>query len=325
MGFTLSYSSISFHNANPESLFGGSSKYEIINNRLSIKATNTKEPVQTKIPKNNDNPDEKTNHPIHSTCEIDDKPFKAYRLNKSKVRKRCYALSRLEKSKKFLAFYTITYPEGLKDEDCYKLFNIWLTRCRRDAKLNTYLWVAERQKNSTIHFHMLTNDFMPINVVNTYMGKALTNLKRKGHEKLTRVETEKYNGVDVKKVGKKRKTLVGYLTKYITKNDIEFYRLPWHCSRDVSKLFTSQHISESQEEEYLSKLPAEEDKYIYHISDFCRVAAFKFIPDDDVFKVLDVANELIYQVENGDFEMRYLLGNPHYPENNEDGYIDLFE
>jgi hypothetical protein len=40
------------------------------------------------------------------------------------------------------------------------------------AGLSTYLWVAERQKNNTIHFHLLTNDFMEIRIVNEFMANS---------------------------------------------------------------------------------------------------------------------------------------------------------
>jgi hypothetical protein len=88
--------------------------------------------------------------------------------------------SRLEKSRKFLAFYSIRFPVGLPDEKAYKIFNTWFTRCRRDSGLKTYLWVAERQKNGTIHFHLLTNDFLPIKAVNGYMATVSCQIKRKG-------------------------------------------------------------------------------------------------------------------------------------------------
>lgn len=130
------------------------------------------------------------------------------------------------------------------------------------------VWVAERQQNGTIHFHLLTNDFMEIAIVNGYMAKALTNAKKRGIEKLATVETEKYNGVDVKRVGQKKKSLIGYLTKYITKNNIEFYRLPWHCSRDVSRLFTSMYFEEEDSDQILQKLPQDEKNYHIHESDY---------------------------------------------------------
>ena len=303
MSFVLSYTSITNHLKNPKSEFGGSSKYAVIDGELIQKFKPNTRP-QTKIA-NTYSPDYDEREIFtdaekiyHTTLEIEDKPATKFKLNKSKVRKRCFALSRLEKSKKFLAFYTITFPEGLSDADCYKFFNLWLTRCRKTGGLTTYLWVAERQKNATIHFHMLTNDFMPINIVNGYMVKALTNVKKKGHEKLSNVDTSVYNGIDVKKVGKKRKTLIGYLTKYITKNDIEFYRLPWHCSRNVSKLFTSQYIHDKESEVLLSKLPQDPKKYKILYNDYCEVIAFRFIPDDKIFGDIDSVNELVYKNEN---------------------------
>lgn len=62
---------------------------------------------------------------------------------------------------------------------------------------------------------------------------------------------DKCNGVDVKMVKGTQKSHVTYLEKYISKNDIEFYRLLWHCSRDVSRLFTSQNYDESEEDKFI--------------------------------------------------------------------------
>lgn len=303
MSYTLSYSSITRHQAPLNTEFGGSSKYSVVDGKIFPRAKQTTEPKSEKkfSPKTSEVND--YSHVVDKeniTCiqiENDDTPPIMYKLNKSKVRKRCHALSRLEKSQKFLAFYTITFPEGLSDSDCYILFNTWLTRSRKTGGLTTYLWVAERQKNQTIHFHMLTNDFMPIEKVNRFMAKSLSNLKKSGIKQLGEVDPSKYNGIDVKKVGKKRKTLIGYLTKYITKNNIEFYRLPWHCSRNVSKLFTSQNVDDENSEKLLNKLPHEQEKYELHDSEFCKVSAFKFIPDDKVFEDLDYVNELVYDIE----------------------------
>lgn len=305
MAYTLSYSSISKHNSPLKSEFGGSSKYAVLNGEIfPVVKSNTKTKTKRfgKTELTNCEIDDygrviNEGTEIIPSIEENDIPSGTYKLNKSKVRKRCFALSRLEKSKKFLAFYTITFPEGLSDAECYQLYNTWLTRCRKTSGLTTYLWVAERQKNMTVHFHMLTNDFMKIDIVNKYMVKALGNFKKRGNIKLENVNTEIYNGIDVKKVGKKRKTLIGYLTKYITKNDIEFYRLPWHCSRNVSKLFTSQNVHDENSEKLLSKLPLDENKYNIHENEFCKVSAFKFIPDDKIFIDIDRVNELVYNVE----------------------------
>lgn len=303
MAITLSYSSFSNHSSSIKSEFGGSSKYGVKNGEVypfskpNVKNRNFKKFKITdcKIDDHGRIISEGTE--VAPQIETKEKPSGKYKLNKSKVKKRCFALSRLQKSKKFLAFYTITFPEGLSDAECYQLYNTWLTRCRKTSGLTTYLWVAERQKNLTVHFHMLTNDFMKIDVVNSYMVKALGNFKKKGNKKLENVDTAIYNGIDVKKVGKKRKTLVGYLTKYITKNNIEFYRLPWHCSRNASKLFTSQNFRDKINERISRKLPDDESKYYIHHSSYCEVHAFKFIPDDDIFLDIDRVNEIVYNKE----------------------------
>ena len=61
----------------------------------------------------------------------------------------------------------------------------------------------------------MTNDFMPIKKVNGFMASCLASEKEKGVEVLKEININKYKGVDVKKVDKNRKSIIGYLTKYI--------------------------------------------------------------------------------------------------------------
>ncbi len=147
-------------------MFGGSSKHLVIDGEILDKSKLPKLYWRRKKKSTKLLEEENSND---VDCVVKKEEKKSYRLNKSKVKKKCHALSRLEKSKKFLAFYSISFPVGLPDENAYKIFNTWLTRCRRNSGLKTYLWVAERQKNGTVHFHLLTNDFMPIKQVNDYM------------------------------------------------------------------------------------------------------------------------------------------------------------
>jgi len=272
----LSYGSLVITNSKARSMFGGSSRHEIIEGELKDKNVN------------------KVRKPIQGELKLIEEPKKSYKLNKSKVRKKCYAFSRLEKSKKFLAFYSISFPKSLPDENAYKIFNTWLTRCRKNSGLKSYLWVAERQNNLTVHFHMLTNDFMRIDQVNGFMAKCLLTEKKKGLEVLKDIEIEKYNGVDVKKVEKNKKVLIRYLTKYITKNDIEFYHLPWHCSRDVSRLFTSINFERPGGDKYFNELPESPDMYNIHPTEYYKVKGFKFRPNENLFIDLDSVNEAIY-------------------------------
>jgi hypothetical protein len=295
MAYQISYSSVSFNRWPQNSMFTGSSKHRLVDGELLTIKRNPKELNKRKRKQ------KKELSGVLSIVEssevkepIKEKEKKVYKLNKSKVRKKCNAFSRLEKSKKFLAFYSISFPCGLSDETGYKIYNTWLTRCRKNCGLTSYLWVAERQKNGTIHFHLLTNDFMPIKKVNGFMASCLLSEKKNGIEALKEVNPGKYNGVDVKKVDKARKSLIGYLTKYITKNDIEFTHLPWHCSRDVSRLFTTINFEHPERDKYFDQIPESPGKYNIHLTDNFKVAGFKFRPNDEVYSELDGVNEVIY-------------------------------
>jgi hypothetical protein len=288
MSYQISYTSVLYTKWPQNSIFTGSSKHRIVDGELlTINRNNVKKKAKRRTKKVSDEtlPVEPSGHERHKII---------YKLNKSKVRKKCNAFSRLEKSKKFLAFYSISFPKGLPDENAYKIFNIWLTRCRKDCGLKSYIWVAERQKNGTVHFHLLSNDFMQIQTVNGFMASCLSSEKKNGLEALKWVKIEKYNGVDVKKVDKNRKSLIGYLTKYITKNEIEFTHLPWHCSRDVSRLFTKVNFDTAERDKYFDQIPDSVEKYNVFITDNYKVAGFKFRPSDNIFSELDSVNELLY-------------------------------
>lgn len=303
MSNILSYSSLTIIPVKIESRFGGSSKYSVIDGELIATGD-----IKKEVKPNNRRPkavepnyDFLTNIEDENPTITEGQPTQkqkanetVYKLKKSKIRKKCFALSRLQKSKKFLAFYSISFPIGLSDDHAYTIFNIWLTRCRKERGLNTYLWVAERQKNKTIHFHLLTNDHMQIRLVNGFMAFALNSVKQKGVEALQSINLEKYNGVDVKLVKGTRKSLVSYLVKYVSKNEIEFYRLPWHCSRDVSRLFTAINFDESEEDKLFEHLPEDPEQYITKQEKYYTVQGFKFTPKEIIFNDLDEANEIVY-------------------------------
>ncbi len=153
--------------------------------------------------------------------------------------------------------------------------NNWLTRCRKDKGLNNYLWVAERQENGTIHFHMITNQFMNIVDVNGYMSAALKTQFKKNNIPNYVKEPQNYNGIDVdnlyrskrhynrhKKLNKAQanRKLARYLTKYVTKNDTSFNRLVWHSSRSISALFTNIYRADLDNEKISEMLSNNADK-----------------------------------------------------------------
>lgn len=245
---------------------------------------------------------EKTNLLIDNNVKERADKKTEYHLNKKKVREKCSAFFGLKQSRKFLAFYSISFPQDFPDNTAFKCFNTVLTRLRKNCGLRSYLWVTERQKNGTIHFHMLTNSYMYIRRFNYYMSKAIeTQIKK---ENLTvNFDVSKYNGVDVRHVNNNKKALNSYLTKYVSKNDILFFRLPYHSSRDISELFTCESFRNENDPELQYILDA-----IKHIqtfvsdNDYCTIEYFSqkqangkyFSPPDTWYWFLDWVNELIY-------------------------------
>ena len=174
---------------------------------------------------------------------------KTFRLNKKKIRQKIEAFANIEQSKKTLFFWTVTFPALTTDDECFKYFNIWLTRLRHDNLLHSYIWVSERQEIGTLHFHILINERISVVKVNEYMRTTLMNVYINNPNHWQNYNPEKYNGIDIAKnritrkitnfADKKSKnSLRKYLTKYVTKNETSFNRLVWHCSRDISALFT---------------------------------------------------------------------------------------
>ena len=291
MNYQISYSSILYTKWPQNSMFTGSSKHRLVDGELLTKKRNPYELVKQK---KNIKSKIEIEKPVSTEEVKKEEKGRCYKLNKSKVRKKCNAFSRLEKSKKFLAFYSISFPCGLSDKTAYKISNTWLTRCRKDCGLKSYIRIAERQKNGTIHFHLLTNDYMPIKKVNGFMASCLASEKSKNIEVLKEINIKKYNGVDVRKVDRDRKSLIGYLTKYITKNEIEFNHYTWHCSRDISRLFTTINFDRTEIDKYFDQIPESAEKYNVHITDNHKVAGFKFRPKEEIYLELDAINEIIY-------------------------------
>jgi len=183
---------------------------------------------------------------------------KKYTLNKKLVQQRLFAYFNTEDSQKRLHFITITFPERLNEELVYKYFNVWLTRIRSELKINSYLWVVEKQQNGTLHFHMFVNQYIEIKEANRFMKETLVNGRAKKEFRYALEKLENYNGIDIAKQtinGKRTKKIMNfakskslksvrqYITKYIVKNKTEFSRATWRCSQNISALFTSTNLN----------------------------------------------------------------------------------
>lgn len=193
---------------------------------------------------NKDNPNE-------VSLAWDPGPARSYSINKPEIRARLFTMIASQPAdRRELYFWTVTFPLKTDDATIYRLFNIWLTRLRRDGLLKNYLWVAERQANGTLHFHLAITHKMPVKTANAYMRAALVTACKRGEIPFTVWQCKRYNGVDISKnrkekrvtnfaLGKRgRRALISYITKYITKNEGKFTFLAWHNSRGFSQLFT---------------------------------------------------------------------------------------
>jgi hypothetical protein len=201
-------------------------------------------------------------------CQVKKVRMPQFRVNKKEVSHRIRNMVNQMKGEKKLFFWTISFPEFTTDDTCYLLFNKWLTRCRRDLNLKSYLWVAERQTGerltdktkaatNTIHFHIAIHQRICVQKANRFMRAAIMTCIKNKEINLTHDQAKKYNGVDIAKDRKtkrvvnfalrnKGKSLANYITKYVTKNEGTFKHLAYHCSRDYSNLIIAFRMTEDE-------------------------------------------------------------------------------
>ena len=222
---------------------------------------------------------------------------KAYGISKQVIRNRMRAMvnmlhtksTRIQKAK--LYFFTITFDQGTADDVCYQALNTWLTILRQRKLILSYLWVAERQKNGTVHFHLAIPHYMNAKKVNRIMKRILIDLKNKGLlPTWERGKLFRYNGVDIAKnrktkrpvnfaAGGKGKALTSYLTKYITKNNTTMDHLAWHCSRDWSALIIGMTFTREELSRFVTGKMLDPEPLLTEYCDFYRWKDFQ-VPEN---------------------------------------------
>lgn len=165
-------------------------------------------------------------------------------------------------------FCTLTltgdYPPEFTDKDCNKMFNVWLTKIRKIYGKFNYLWVAEKQKNGRLHYHLITDKFIHINSCQyhwlktlktygftvrtdlqdirkngfTYKGESGKQIKRFKENPLDVKQVRPYYSKSTKKPFSVLKAIGRYITKYISKNDSEIFAQLWNCSVSISHIAT---------------------------------------------------------------------------------------
>jgi hypothetical protein len=137
-----------------------------------------------------------------------------------------------------LNFITLTLPGpqgNITDKEIKsKVLDVWIKAARRRFKLGSYIWRAERQKNGNLHFHLVTDVYIPYDQLRDTWNNRLNALgfidrfeQKHGHRHP--------NSTDVHAI-KKVRNLAAYFTKYMAKGERcaeDLYRVPyarqiWH-------------------------------------------------------------------------------------------------
>jgi hypothetical protein len=222
---------------------------------------------------------------------------KSYSLNTKVVSRKLMSFFHSKLASKQVSFYTISFPVATSDDTAFEVLNIVLTRLRKgyslseqanylinlfraqksdkwlaymqlcaksavQHQLKNYLWVSERQKNGTIHFHLVTSDNLNVIVFNHFVAAAIFGSQHSkiNQDSLINTSLSKFNGVDSSKSMQKVTDVTRlrkYITKYITKNKAVFTHFCWHCSRSISALFTSKQYTIEEVES--GKIPIDKD------------------------------------------------------------------
>lgn len=230
--------------------------------------------------------------------ETKTKKKKEYKVNKKEVWSRCLAMCSLRIAKKFTTLMTVSFPRGMDDDSIFKCWNVFLTRLRKEYKLSMYVWVTERQKNGTLHYHAVIPQWLPVRDVNSMMATTIKNeLRRRPQFGVVNVG-DRYNGVDISTPNGNRRKIIAYITKYVMKQKETYSHLAWHCSHIVSNLFTTYDAPTWGEVESIfeGKLKV---RQIYR-SDFADVIFYDDDGTEIFLELMNAWNERVFAYETGE-------------------------
>jgi len=190
---------------------------------------------------------------------------------------------------------TLSAKQGIyTDYDIKKLLlNDFLTRLRQQKKLTSYIWRAEPQKNSNIHFHITTNQWFDWQFIrdtwnNTQKKLGYIDLFNEKHHHINPNSTDIHSVHDIKHTGK-------YISKYLSKVATDSRSLNgkiWDCSQNLQPKDKCEIICQGSDFDFLCKLESTFEDRTYR-TDF-----FKFIPLTQVEIKEYLPNRWLKQYEN---------------------------
>lgn len=114
-----------------------------------------------------------------------------------------------------------------------KLLNQFLTELRTKYNCNNYFWRAESQRNGNIHFHVVTDVFVPWRTLRTDWNRIQEKLGYISRYEQKTGKTDP-NSTDVHSINKIR-NLASYLSKYCSKNAKGYTMLASYAGKPESK------------------------------------------------------------------------------------------
>lgn len=153
-----------------------------------------------------------------------------------------------------LNFITLTLPgpQGNRSDKQIKkeVLDVWFKAAKRLFRLTNYVWRAERQKNKNIHFHIISDVYVPYDQLRDSWNQRLNRMQfidefeaKHGHRHP--------NSTDVHAI-KSVKDLAKYMVKYMTKREQQGDVIEgkvWDCSSNLkTKKFVEFVIDSSTEQ-----------------------------------------------------------------------------
>lgn len=188
-----------------------------------------------------------------------------------------------------IAFVTLTLPSKQIHTDkelTNECFNQLLTELRKYHNVSKYVWRAEKQANGNLHYHLLTDCFIPWYELKNRWNRILNKLGYVDRYQ-EKNGNKQPNSTDIHST-RKIKNVKKYVTKYMTKtefdienntpeeieNQIVNCRL-WSCSQNLSNIKGCDMIIDNETEQELKKVVQNSKCHSFH-SDYFSVYYINF-------------------------------------------------
>ena len=176
------------------------------------------------------------------------KSYGLRKIEKKNINRSKHNLQKIVKCNEtiFKTFITLTFVDNMTDiKETNKIFNVWRSNLKRIIPNFAYVCVPEFQKRGAVHYHMMTNiAYTDLSVLSKDEVKIYS--KESGWQVGKNIKGWNYGYSLV--VNMKDQNVIGYLTKYFTK-DIDDRLFAQH------RFFYSQNL----------KKPTE---YLFNLRDF---------------------------------------------------------